>query len=136
MTLHGMSEEQITKLENELNDLLEEQSDPETITLTPHAAKKFLEFLIQDGKEGWAMRFGVKAGGCSGYEHELDFSETAKPDDEVFESHGIQIHVTQSAVKYLRGSKIDFVEGMHNPGFKIDNPNVRSSCGCGSSQNF
>jgi iron-sulfur cluster assembly protein len=73
--------------------------------------------------------------GCSGFEYLLDYSEKALPEDEVFEAHGTQIHVNKKMLKRLLGSVIDYVEGL-NPGFKITNPNVKASCGCGSSHGY
>lgn len=134
---HGMDNEAIERLVNRLNALLEEQdSNPTTITITKRAASKFLKILEEDGKQGWGMRFAEKLAGCNGFEYELDFSEKASSDDIIYESHGIQIHVDKGMVKRLLGSEIDFVDGLHNSGFKITNPNVRSSCGCGTSHNY
>lgn len=134
---HGMGEEAIARLEHRLNLLLDEpDSDKDTITLTKRAAKKFLEILEEEGKLGWGLRFGDRMAGCSGFEYLLDYSEKASDDDEIFESHGIQIHIEKSAAKRLMGSEIDFVDGLQGSGFKISNPHVRSSCGCGSSHNY
>jgi iron-sulfur cluster assembly protein len=134
---HGMSNEQIEKLTANLNALLDEEEnyDATTITLTPKAAQKYKEILEEEGKLGWGMRFGEKMAGCSGFEYLLDYSEKALPEDEVFEAHGTQIHVNKKMLKRLLGSVIDYVEGL-NPGFKITNPNVKASCGCGSSHGY
>ena len=135
---HGMGNEAIEKLVNRLNALLEEQdSKPTTITLTQRAAAKFLKILEEDGKQGWGMRFAEKLAGCNGFEYELsDFSEKASSEDEIFECHGVQIHVNKGMIKRLLGSEIDFIDGLHNSGFKISNPNVKSACGCGTSHNY
>lgn len=133
---HGMDEAAIQRLVDRLNNLLDEEADPTTITITPRAAKKYLEILQEDGKEGWGMRFEERMAGCSGFEYVLDYSEHPEPDDVVFESNGIQIHVNKHSAKRLVGSEIDFIDGLHNSGFKISNPNCKSSCGCGSSHNY
>lgn len=133
---HGMTDEAIERLVKRLNALLEEEVDMETITLTPKAASKFKEFCAEEGKDGCALRFGVTAAGCSGFEYLLDFSEKAKPDDKVFESSGMQIHLSKALVPRLIGSVIDYVDGMHGSGFKVTNPNVKSACGCGTSHNY
>lgn len=134
---HGMGEEAIEKLVQKLNALLEEpDANPTTITITKRAAKKYLDILAEEGKQGWALRFGDRMAGCSGFEYVLDYSEKAAPDDEVFESHGLQIHVNKGSAKRLLGSEIDYVDGLQGSGFKISNPHVRSSCGCGSSHNY
>lgn len=133
---HGKTQSQIDDLTERLNALLDEEIDYNTISITNKAAKKFLEILAEEGKQGWGMRFGDQVGGCSGFEYILDFSEKALSDDQVFTSHGIDIHVNKAMAKRLLGSEIDFVEGLHNSGFKISNPNAKSSCGCGKSQGY
>lgn len=136
MMSHGKTEDQINHLLNRLNKLLDEPIDMTTISLTERAAKKFLSILKEDGKQGWALRFALRPGGCSGFEYELDFSEKADEDDEVFSSFGVEIHVKKKLLPKLRGAEIDYVEGLQSTGFKISNPNVKSSCGCGTSQGY
>lgn len=133
---HGKSQEAIDQLLVKLNALLEEKVDRSTITMTPSAAKKFLEFASMEGKQGAALRFGEEMAGCSGFEYILDFSEVAQPDDEIFTSNGIEIHVNKKSLPRLIGSKIDYYTGMRDAGFKVENPNVRSSCGCGTSHGY
>lgn len=134
---HGMQEEEIEKLVTKLNQIiLQEEADPGTITMTARAVEKFKEILADEGKSGWALRFGDRPGGCSGYEYTLDFSEKKEPEDEVFAHHGIEIHVHRSMVDRLLGSEIDYMEGLRHSGFKVTNPNVRGSCGCGNSQTY
>lgn len=134
---HGMNDEAIERLTHRLNNLLEEQeSDPETISMTKRAAAKYMQILEEEGKQGWGMRFGHKMAGCNGFEYILDYSDKAGSDDEIFISHGVQIHVDKGMIKFLRGCEIDFVDGLQGSGFKISNPNVKSACGCGTSHNY
>ena len=134
---HGMSLEQVDKMVDTLNGILEQNpADPNAITLTKAAAEKYKEILKEDGKEGWGLRFGDHPGGCGGYEYVLDFSEKATADDAVFISHGVEVHVNKKLLSRLIGSEIDFYNGLRNSGFKISNPNAKSSCGCGSSQSY
>lgn len=133
---HGMNEEAIERLVKRLNALLDEEADVNTISLTKRAATKFMEILADEGKEGWGMRFGEQMAGCSGFEYQLDYSEKASPEDEIFESHGISIHVEKKLLKRLIGSEIDYIDSLHNSGFKISNPNAKASCGCGTSHNY
>lgn len=133
---HGMNDEAIDRLVNRLNALLEEAADTSTITITPRAAKKYLEILAEEGKQGWGLRFAERMAGCNGFEYSLDYSEKPLATDTVFESVGIQIHVDKPMVSRLLGSEIDFVDGLQGSGFKISNPNVRSSCGCGTSHGY
>jgi iron-sulfur cluster assembly protein len=136
MLTHGKTDAQIDELARRLNALLEEEVDLSSIRITPRGAAKFLEILSEEGKQGWGMRFAEEMAGCNGFEYVLDFSEKAEADDKTFESNGIEIHVKKAMVPRLLGSEIDYVEGLRGSGFKISNPNVRSSCGCGTSHNY
>jgi len=134
---HGMGEEDVQELVLALNAIVNEPSaDENTITLTKAAADKFKEILKEEGKEGWGLRFGDQPGGCGGYEYILDFSKKASEDDVIFLGHGVEVHVNKHIVSRLLGSEIDYHEGLRNSGFKVTNPNVRGSCGCGNSQSY
>ncbi|MBS3904117.1 MAG: iron-sulfur cluster assembly accessory protein [Simkania sp.] len=133
---HGYSEEAIEELVGLLNEVLEEKTDPTTITLTKRAAEKYRAILTEDGREGWGLRFADRAAGCSGFEYVLDYSQKASPSDRIFHSEGLEIHVEEAIVSRLIGSEIDYVDGLNGSGFKISNPNVRSACGCGKSQSY
>lgn len=133
---HGFSEEEIDALVDRLNAILNEKLDLNTITLTKSAADKYRAILKDDGREGWGLRFEDRAAGCSGFEYVLDYSEKATPDDQVFVSHGVEVHVNKQVVSRLLGSEIDYVDGLNGAGFKISNPNAKGSCGCGKSQNY
>jgi iron-sulfur cluster assembly protein len=133
---HGFSEQEIDQLILKLNEILSEEVDLSSIRLTKRAAEKFRQILAEEGKEGWGLRFGDKAAGCSGFEYVLDYSEKAKPDDQVFPSHGIEIHVSQNKIDRLLGSEIDYVDGLNGSGFKVSNPKAKGSCGCGKSQSY
>lgn len=136
MAGHGFSEEQLHELIGTLNEVLDEPENPSTVTLTPRAAAKFRAILAEEGKAGWGLRLGEKAAGCSGFEYFLDYSEKPKHGDLVFESEGVQIHLHHKSAERLVGSSIDFVDGLQGSGFKISNPNVKSSCGCGTSHGY
>lgn len=133
---HGYGEEEIEKLLQQLNAIIEEETDPSTITMTKRAAEKFKGILSSDKKEGWALRFADKPGGCGGFEYVLDFSEKAQEEDEIFQSHGVEIHVNRKMLGRLLGCEIDYLEGLMGAGFKVTNPNVKGSCSCGNSQSY
>jgi len=133
---HGFSECSIDKLVRRLNDVLAQESDPTTITLTKRAAEKFTEILESEDKQGYGLRLSLEMAGCSGFEYVLDYSEKAKAEDEVFTSHGIGIHVEKRLLSKLLGIEVDYVDGLNGSGFKISNPNAKSSCGCGSSHGY
>lgn len=136
MMNHGKTNEQIDELVTRLNALLAEPIDLNTITVTPRGASKFIEIAAEENKHGWGMRFSEEMAGCSGFQYVLDFSEKADADDEIFVSNGIEIHIKKAIAPRLVGSEIDFVDGLRGSGFKISNPNVHASCGCGSSHGY
>ena len=136
MYSHGFTDPQIDGLIGKLNAILAEEVDLATITVTPKAAKKLQAILEEEGKTGWGLRYGEKAAGCSGFEYFLDYSEKPKHGDMVFESNGIQVHLQAQSLDRLIGSVIDYVDGLQGAGFKISNPNVKSSCGCGTSHGY
>ena len=123
---HGMNDSEIIALLERLNKILDDSDDSSTIRLTEKAAQKFLEILAKENKIGWALRFGINTSSCCGGDYFLDYSQKARVDDTIFESHGVQIHVQQKLAPQLLGATIDYVEGKHGSGFKITN----RSCGC------
>jgi len=133
---HGMNNEAIERLLGRLNALLLEEVDASTITMTPRASAKYTQILADEGKAGYGVRFAEKMAGCNGFEYILDYSEKAGADDVIFVSNGIEIHVQKDMVSRLLGAEIDFIDGLQGSGFKISNPNARSSCGCGTSHGY
>jgi iron-sulfur cluster assembly protein len=104
------------------------------ITLTDKGAEKVREFLSAQSSvaETAGLRVGVRGGGCSGFQYALAFDEQ-RDADTVFEDKGIRLLVDTPSLPYVKGSVIDFVEGLQGAGFKVENPNVIAACGCGSS---
>ncbi|MBL8602506.1 MAG: iron-sulfur cluster insertion protein ErpA [Myxococcales bacterium] len=103
------------------------------LALTEKAAEKVREIAKAEGLEGQGLRVQVKGGGCSGFQYDLYFDEKPGDMDEVIDANGINIFVDPLSVQYLDGVQIDYVEGLHGAGFKFENPNVKGTCGCGSS---
>ncbi len=104
------------------------------VTLTDAAAKHVSDYLRKRGK-GVGIRLGVRTTGCSGLAYKLEFADAVNPEDERFESHGIQLFVDPKSLPYLNGTELDFGREGLNEGFKFRNPNVKSECGCGESFN-
>src|SRR5947209_17610950 len=104
------------------------------VSLTEKAAVKVLELMAEepDGEVG-VLRVAVQGGGCSGFEYALGFDRTAQEGDLELESHGVTVVVDPFSAPYLQGAEIDFLETIQEAGFKISNPNVTASCGCGHS---
>jgi iron-sulfur cluster assembly protein len=104
------------------------------ITLTDKGAEKVHEFLDAQAAvaDTAGLRVGVRGGGCSGFQYALAFDDR-RDDDTVFEDKGIRLLVDRASLPYVKGSVIDFVDGLQGAGFKVENPNVIAACGCGSS---
>ena len=107
------------------------------ITLTEGAAKKISDLRLEEGKPEWGLRIRIVGGGCSGMSYELGWDDTPVEGDNVVETNGVKVFVDSHSAPYLQGSEIDYVDNnMLGAGFAIKNPNVKSSCGCGSSHQF
>lgn len=102
------------------------------ITLTEAAARHVAKFLTRRGK-GLGLRLGVKTTGCSGLAYKLEYVDEVTPDDRCFESHGVRVWVDPRSLVYIDGTELDFVREGLNEGFRFNNPNVKSECGCGES---
>ena len=103
------------------------------IELTPHAIDKVKEIMAQQNPEPQGLRVSVVGGGCSGFSYQMNFENQSNGIDKVFEFSGLKVFVDQASLMYLNGTKIDFVESLEGSGFKFENPNVKTTCGCGSS---
>jgi len=103
------------------------------VGLTAKAAEKVNEIRGEENiEDNYGLRLKVQGGGCSGFSYDLYF-DLPQDVDHSFESHGIKLLCDQMSLMYLMGTQIDYVEGLHGAGFKFNNPNVKSTCGCGSS---
>jgi len=109
-------------------------SRTDVVSLTERAAAKIKE-LQADEPQGDAsvLRIAVQGGGCSGFEYALGFDRGAQEGDHELEAHGVRVVVDPFSAPYLQGASIDFLDGLQESGFKIENPNVASACGCGHS---
>jgi iron-sulfur cluster assembly accessory protein len=104
------------------------------VTLTAKAAAKVGTLMAEEpAGEAEVLRVAIQGGGCSGFEYALGFDRGAQQGDHELEFHGVRVVVDPFSAPYLQGSTIDFLEGLQESGFKIDNPNAVSACGCGHS---
>ena len=103
------------------------------IALTTKAAEKVREIREAENLGEQGLRLRVIGGGCSGFSYDLYFEDETTDLDQEFESEGIKLFVDMMSYQYLENTTIDYVEGLHGAGFKFSNPNVSSTCGCGSS---
>ena len=109
------------------------------INVTESAAKKTLTLLDKaktdeqyDAEKEYGLRMKVVGGGCSGFQYELGFDEPLNG-DKIFEHFGVKIFLDPRSTLYLAGSTLDYADGLMESGFKITNPNAKSTCGCGES---
>ncbi len=102
------------------------------ITLTERAAQHVSRYIEKRGK-GVGIRLGVRTTGCSGLAYKLEFVDDVATEDMSFESHGVTVFVDPKSLPYIDGTQLDFAREGLNEGFRFENPNVKSECGCGES---
>jgi iron-sulfur cluster assembly accessory protein len=103
------------------------------ISLTPSAIAKVKQIMAQQDPVPSGLRVGVVGGGCSGFSYSMQFENSPGMMDKVFDMDGLKVYVDATSVMYLNGCIVDYVETLEGAGFKFENPNVKSTCGCGSS---
>ena len=104
-----------------------------TVNVTDTAVEKIRELVEAEGDPGLALRMAVRPGGCSGFSYEMYFDSETDASD-IVEAYGdVRVIVDPQSAEMVRGSTLDFKDGLMGAGFAIDNPNVTSSCGCGNS---
>lgn len=113
--------------------MLAEQTQVDEINLTPSAINAVRDLLDQRNLEGYALRIYISGGGCSGLQYGMALDNNFRETDVKREFDGIKVLVDEVSIDYLKGSTVDYVNDVMSSGFKIDNPNAMSACGCGSS---
>ncbi len=103
------------------------------VSLTPNAIAKVKEIMAQQNPVPTGLRVGVVGGGCSGFSYSMSFENGAGMMDKVFDMDGLKVYVDSTSLMYLNQCIVDYVETLEGAGFKFENPNVKSTCGCGSS---
>src|SRR4249920_3872595 len=100
------------------------------ISLTANAIAKVKEIMAQQNPVPAGLRVGVVGGGCSGFQYSMQFENGAGAMDKVFEFEGLKLFVDATSLMYLSGCVVDYVDTLEGAGFKFENPNVKSTCGC------
>lgn len=103
------------------------------ITISDRAATEVKGLLERQEKPEARLRVFVAGGGCSGFQYGMTLEEEPMEGDQEFDVNGVGVIVDPRSAMYLEGAEIDFVDNLMGGGFKIDNPNAASSCGCGHS---
>jgi iron-sulfur cluster assembly protein len=101
--------------------------------MTDKAQGKVKEILEGQPEPYAGLRVQVVGGGCSGFQYHMGFEKQANTGDEVIDLSGFKMFVDRGSLIYLDGTEIDYVEGLTASGFKFNNPNVKTTCGCGES---
>jgi len=117
----------------EAPETTQETANQAELKLTENAIAQAKAILARENLEGHGLRVAVVSSGCSGYSYHMDFEKEEKPGDTVLEVDGVKVYLDASSSKYLQGTVIDYVSGLQGAGFKFNNPNVKSTCGCGTS---
>ncbi len=100
------------------------------ITLTPEAIAK-VKSILTEQKEDSGLRIAVVGRGCSGFQYRMTLDKEPQADDTILDMEGLKVFVDAQSLLYLRGANVDYVDGSNGSGFKFDNPNAQTSCGCG-----
>jgi len=106
---------------------------PNPVTLTDVATSKVAELLAQEDIDGLALRVAVRPGGCSGFSYEMFFDADMAEDDIIREFGTVKVVVDPTSADLLKGSTLDYSDGLQGAGFHVTNPNASRTCGCGSS---
>jgi iron-sulfur cluster assembly protein len=106
---------------------------PAPINLTDAAAERVKSLIAKSEKPVSGLRIGVKSRGCSGLSYFVEYADAKKPLEEVVQDKGVTIFIDPTAIMFLIGSQMDYVEDKFNSGFIFTNPNEKGRCGCGES---
>jgi iron-sulfur cluster insertion protein len=105
----------------------------EQVELTENAISKISEILAEENNPNLKLRTFVQGGGCSGFQYGFTFDEEQNEDDFLIEHPGLKLLIDAMSMQYLAGSTIDFKDDLMGSSFVINNPQTKSTCGCGSS---
>ena len=107
------------------------------IEITANALEQIKALAGKRPQPPMGLRVGIRGGGCTGFSYLFEWSDKdARPEDTIVEADGVRVFVDPKSLKFLDGMRLDFVKTVMGHGFKFENPNVKSSCGCGESVQF
>lgn len=113
--------------------MLAENTQTDAVVLTPAATQAVRDLLQKRNLEGYALRVFISGGGCSGFQYGMALEGNVREQDLTWDYDGVKVVVDEVSIDYLHGATVDFVDELMGSGFKIENPNAISTCGCGSS---
>ncbi|MEE2900779.1 MAG: iron-sulfur cluster insertion protein ErpA [Myxococcota bacterium] len=111
----------------------DEDDELPPIDLTSKAIEMVREAMVAENLDNHGLRVFVQGGGCAGFQYGLDFDESGRAGDFELEFEGLKVWVDPMSAMHLEGTVIDYVMGISGAGFKFNNPNAKTTCGCGSS---
>jgi len=103
------------------------------VSLTDTAVSKVKEILEGQDPKPAGLRISVVGGGCSGFSYSMAFENAPNMLDKTYNYDGLKVFIDQASMLYLEGASVDYIETLEGSGFKFNNPQVKSTCGCGSS---
>ncbi len=103
------------------------------VQLTEKAVGKVMEIMNTQQPAPAGLRIAVVGGGCSGFSYSMAFENQPNMLDKTYNYNGLKVFIDQASLLYLDGAEVDYVETLEGSGFKFNNPQVKSTCGCGSS---
>ena len=130
---HGMSEERIDEILGKLNAVVSDDNIGDEVVMTSLAVDKLKEVLKEQGKEDCGLKIDVIPGGCNGMQYSFGIMKEGLEGDKTLEMGDVKVFISKESFELLKGSKIDYVDSLTDAGFRITNPNAKSSCGCGKS---
>ncbi len=110
-----------------------EKREPLTISISGDAVEHVRSFAEREGSPSSHLRVAVKGGGCSGLTYTLGLAEEPKESDKVVEEHGLKLFVDRKSYVFLAGTVLEYSGGLNGKGFVFNNPNAKTTCGCGTS---
>lgn len=102
------------------------------VSITDRAVQRIKDLVAAEKREGQGLRLKIVGGGCSGLQYKMDL-DAERNGDRIFEKDGAKVLVDMKSLLYLNGTELDYKEGLMESGFVFQNPNVKRSCGCGTS---
>jgi iron-sulfur cluster insertion protein len=106
---------------------------PAVLKVTPSAVEKVKHLMDEEGNKDLCLRVYVTGGGCSGFQYGFSFDDQIADDDSVIEKDGVKVLLDALSYQYLAGSEVNYEEGLQGSRFVIQNPNAKTTCGCGLS---
>ena len=113
--------------------MLKTQPKPLTISISKEAADHVQHIAEEQGNPSANLRVGIKGGGCSGLTYVLDIVDGPNENDKVIEEHGLQLYIEKKSYVFLAGTILEYSGGLNGKGFVFNNPNAKTTCGCGTS---